>query len=89
MDKQVVALFIPILALAIPIVAIVASSVQKVAKFKAESAGGALPGEVEARMAALEDEVHGLRRELGETQERLDFTERLLAQRTEPKQIQP
>lgn len=89
MDKQVVVLFIPILALSIPIVAIVASSIQKVARIKADAAAGGLRGEVEARIAALEDEVHGLRRELGETQERLDFTERLLAQRTDAKQIQP
>jgi hypothetical protein len=33
------------------------------------------------RMGALEDELTRLRQELGEAQERLDFTERMLAQR--------
>ncbi len=89
MERQTLALFIPILALSIPVVAIVMSNLAKMARFKAEAASGSLPGEVEARMAALEDDVHALRHELGETQERLDFTERLLAQRTEPKQIPP
>lgn len=87
MDRQTLALFIPILALTIPVVAIVMSNLAKMARFKAQGASGSLPGEVEARMAALEDDVHALRRELGETQERLDFTERLLAQRPDPKQI--
>ena len=35
------------------------------------------------RVDALELEVSELRRELGEAQERLDFTERMLAQRAE------
>jgi hypothetical protein len=35
------------------------------------------------RVEALELEVSELRRELGEAQERLDFTERMLAQRAE------
>lgn len=88
MDKQTLAIFIPIIALSIPVVAIVMSNLSKMAKFKAEAQRGDLPGEVEARMAAIEDDVHALRRELGETQERLDFTERLLAQRSEPKQLE-
>lgn len=40
------------------------------------------PGE---RMEALEDELNRLRQELSEAQERLDFTERMLAQRAEPR----
>lgn len=38
---------------------------------------------------AVEAEVGRLRQDLSETQERLDFTERLLAQRTEPRQMGP
>jgi tetrahydromethanopterin S-methyltransferase subunit G len=38
-------------------------------------------------MEILEDELNRLRNELGEAQERLDFTERMLAQR--PQQGQP
>ena len=36
------------------------------------------------RMEILEEEVTRLRNELGEAQERLDFTERMLAKRAEP-----
>jgi len=43
----------------------------------------------EARFAALEAEVSRLRGELGETQERLDFTERLLAQGSESRRVGP
>jgi hypothetical protein len=40
-----------------------------------------------ARLEALEDEVSNLRRELGETQERLDFAERVLAQAPEQRRL--
>lgn len=36
------------------------------------------------RIAGLENEVDQLRRELAEAQERMDFTERMLAQRARP-----
>ena len=75
-------------ALSIPVVAIIMTNLVKMARFKAESEGGKLAPHVELRMAALEEDVLGLRHELAETQERLDFTERLLAQRRdEPNQI--
>jgi hypothetical protein len=84
MDKQQLAMMIPILALTIPVVAIIFSSLTKIARFKAEAQRAALGNpETEARVAALEDEVASLRHDLLETQERLDFTERLLAQRSE------
>lgn len=83
MDKQVVALLIPILALAIPVSAIVLHGLQKLARIRLEDArlrAGAgdagSPGEV----AALRDEVGELRRELGDVHERLEFAERLLGQ---------
>lgn len=41
------------------------------------------------RLEALEHEVGSLRYELGETQERLDFAERLLAQRRPDELNQP
>ena len=47
--------------------------------------GGA--GAWEPEVTRLREEVEALRRELGETQERLDFTERLLAQGREPQQL--
>jgi hypothetical protein len=47
------------------------------------------PGAVELqpRLEALEFEVSDLRRELSETQERLDFTERVLAQAQESRRL--
>ena len=80
MEKQVIALFIPILALSIPVVAIVMNNLVKIQKFKADAARGSMSNpDTEARMAALEDDVAALRQELGEAQERIDFTERLLS----------
>lgn len=46
--------------------------------------GGRLP-----RADDLELEVGELRRELGEVQERLDFAERMLAQRAETRRLDP
>jgi hypothetical protein len=45
--------------------------------------------ELEARLSALDAEVSNLRRELSETQERLDFAERILAQVREPGRVGP
>ena len=49
------------------------------------------PGESEpqARLEGLEAEVSDLRRELSEAQERLDFTERVLAQAPESRRVDP
>jgi len=47
------------------------------------------PLEVFEALEALEAEVSKLRQELGETQERLDFTERLLAQGSEARRVEP
>ena len=44
---------------------------------------------VTARLEVLEVEMGNLRQELSETQERLDFAERLLAQRAEPRRVGP
>jgi hypothetical protein len=46
-----------------------------------------LPGD--DRLDALEAELGGVRGELGEVQERLDFTERMLAQREEARRVEP
>jgi hypothetical protein len=47
------------------------------------------PLEVLEALEAVEAEVSQLRRELGETQERLDFTERMLAQGSEARRMDP
>jgi hypothetical protein len=86
LDRQAVALLIPVMALAIPVTAIVFGSLVKMAKLKADAQRGPLASpDTDNRLAALEDEVVTLREDLSETQERLDFTERLLAQKSSAK----
>lgn len=46
-------------------------------------------GDREPRLDVLGGEVEQLRRELSETQERLDFAERVLAQGAEPRRVGP
>jgi hypothetical protein len=48
-----------------------------------------LPPEAQETLDALEGEMGRLREELSETQERLDFTERMLAQPPEPRRMDP
>ncbi len=45
--------------------------------------------DVQTRLDALEAEVGSLRQQLSETHERLDFTERVLAQRPEAGRVDP
>jgi DNA repair exonuclease SbcCD ATPase subunit len=78
-----------VLALLIPIVAIIAGTVIKVSKMKLESRQAPMDQESLARLEALEGEVDGLRRELSETQERVDFAERLLAQTNKGRALGP
>jgi hypothetical protein len=68
-----------ILVFAIPICGIIFSSLEKIARYKARAAGGADTSELSARVQALESEMDGVRQQLAETQDRLDFAERLLA----------
>ena len=78
MDRQMMALLIPILALLIPVAAIVANGLIKLQKVRNE---GLNPGPDPAMLAELDElrhEVGQVRAELVEVQERLDFTERLL-----------
>jgi hypothetical protein len=65
----------------IPIAAIGAWAWVQTAKLKANAKPAGADPEISARMHALEDEIGALRQELSETQERVDFAERLLAQR--------
>lgn len=81
MDRSTLALLIPILALSIPVAAIVLSGVQKLWKLRLEEARvRAGRGESNADFEELRAEIDQLRRELGDVHERLDFTERMLAQ---------
>jgi hypothetical protein len=82
MDKQALAMLIPIAAMLIPTVAIIMHGLQKVAAIRLEEArtrAGAGGGSSDA-VEALRAEVSELRHELSEVHERLDFTERVLAQ---------
>lgn len=84
------ALMIPLAALAIPVAAIVFTGLQKVWRLRVEEArarteAGGAGGS--GRMDALEAEVAELRQELVEVQERLDFTERALAQTRERQRL--
>ena len=60
----------------------------KIAKIVAHSRAAGNP-DTAAHLQALDHEVDALRREMSETQERLDFAERLLAQGAETRRVEP
>jgi predicted nucleic acid-binding Zn-ribbon protein len=70
----------------IPIVAIIAIAAVKIARLRA-TRPDAPSADVTAQLEALDQVVQGLQRELAETQERLDFAERLLSKAREERQI--
>jgi hypothetical protein len=74
------------LAPLIPITAIIAFAAVKIARLRATAPESASAG-VSARLEALEHSVQGLQQELAETQERLDFAERLLTKAGEERRI--
>ena len=78
-----------VVALLIPIAAIVTGGMVKVAKVRESSRQSSRDAdpELEARLAAIEQDLNAVRGELSETQERLDFTERLLSQAREGKRL--
>ena len=70
------------------IAAIGTSGAVKIAKVIAQSRVAGDP-DTAAHLQALDQEVGTLRREMMETQERLDFAERLLAQGPETRRVEP
>ena len=66
-------------------VGIAAFTVVKVARLI--TARRELPPDATARLQELERDVHGIQQELAETQERLDFAERLLSTVREERRI--
>ena len=60
----------------------------KIAKIITHSRAAGDP-DTTAHLQALDQEVGTLRREMMETQERLDFAERMLAQRPEARRVGP
>jgi hypothetical protein len=69
--------FIPILIFLIPVLAVTFNGLTKLAKARAEH--GAVGGEALDRIAELENAMQHVQQQLSETQERLDFAERMLA----------
>ncbi|HEY8197775.1 MAG TPA: hypothetical protein VIG04_12395 [Gemmatimonadales bacterium] len=74
------------LAPLIPISAILAFAAYKIVRLFV-TRPQALSADVTARLEALEHEVQGVQQELAETQERLDFAERLLTKAREERRI--
>ena len=68
------------LGVMVPSPAICAWGAVKVARIQAGARMSGADPEVANRINALEQDLGGLRQELSEAQERLDFTERMLAQ---------
>jgi hypothetical protein len=66
------------LAPLIPIVAIISFAAVRIARIRANSSA-AQSADLPARLEALERGLHDIQQELAETQERLDFAERLLS----------
>jgi hypothetical protein len=75
-----------ILAPLIPISAIVAFAAVRIARIRA-GRPESLSADVSARVDQLERDYHDLHEQLAETQERLDFAERLLTKAREDRQI--
>ena len=70
----------------IPIVAIIAFAAVRIARLRA-TRPETPSADVTARLEALERTVQGLQQELGDTQERLDFTERLLSKARDERRL--
>ncbi|HET7024561.1 MAG TPA: hypothetical protein VFI39_05095 [Gemmatimonadales bacterium] len=82
MDKGTLALLIPILAISIPLAAVIIRGYHTTIRLRIEelkARGGSGEGDAEA--------IEQLRQEVAEIQERLDFTERLLAQTRESERL--
>jgi predicted nucleic acid-binding Zn-ribbon protein len=75
-----------ILAPLIPISAIIAFAAVKIARLRA-TRPESLPTDVSRRLDDLEHGVRAIQDELAETQERLDFTERLLTKARDARQV--
>ena len=69
----------------VPVVAIIAFAAIKIARMR--MGRPELPPDVGARLDALEQGVQGLHQELADTQERLDFAERMLSQAREERRL--
>jgi hypothetical protein len=73
----------------ITVVVLLSGTAIKIASLWSRRHTGPGGTEVAARVEAMESELAALRQELTETQERLDFTERVLAQGAETRRVAP
>ncbi|HKV75527.1 MAG TPA: hypothetical protein VJN95_13485 [Gemmatimonadales bacterium] len=92
MDPRVLGVMIPIIALSIPVVAIVFGGLNKLMRLRIEEAkvkAGSLGPGGDEELHQLRDEVDQLRGEMAEMQERLDFTERLVARNADKDRLPP
>lgn len=90
MDKQTLAVMIPVIVVSIPLVALIFSGMQKMMKLRIEEEKVKRgSGESARQIDDLRAEVDQLRHELGEVHERLDFAERLLARKSETERLPP
>jgi hypothetical protein len=86
MDPGSAILGIAVMAGLVMITGLVTRSIIQFARLRAESRQGG--PEVLGEIAGLREQVDELRHQLIETQERLDFTERLLTQgKSEPREV--
>jgi hypothetical protein len=76
-------------ALMITVVALLSGTAIKIASLWSKRPPGQGGTEVSSRFEAMESELAALRQELTEAQERLDFTERVLAQGAETRRVAP
>lgn len=81
----------PDLAPLIPVAAIIMFGLVRIARHWRPGAQPEISGDarkLEERLEAVEEQLAALQGELTETNERLDFTERMLAQSREPKRLE-
>ena len=75
------------MALLIPVAVIVMGGLSHIVRDLTRGRRQADLGSVEAQLEAMDQELRSMRRDLSETQERLDFAERLLAQSQERRNL--
>jgi len=68
---------------------VIALGFSPIGKAVAERIRGAPPAAGGGQVEALQDDLEQVRRELAELQDRMDFTERLLAKQRGPQQVGP
>jgi hypothetical protein len=73
----------------ITVVALLSGTAIKVVSLWSKRHHGPGSTELSDRVEAMEGELAALQRELAETQERLDFTERVMAQNAEMRRVAP